>query len=128
MLPVGKKINDLKKEIEKLNSDLLEIKKQESPKPEFINTTNMLRTNEFLSREVEQQKQLVTLYQKYSKELEGLILSAASSKSQIKELKSKTRAKKSSIRKTKRKTKQKTKSKVRRKIKLRKRKIRKKRR
>ena len=95
------KIKELQTRIEKLKHDLSTIKQLEQPQPELINSTNMLRTNEYLTREIQQQSELLSLYEKYSKELENLVVSTSEIKFKIKQLKSKIRSKKS-IKKPKR--------------------------
>jgi len=55
-------------------------------KPEFIHTTNMIRSNEYLAKEIEKQKPLLPLYDEYSTNLENLVLSASSIRIQIKKI------------------------------------------
>jgi len=50
MLAIGKKVNELQKKIVLAKKELSEINILEQPLPEFINTTNMLRSNEYLQK------------------------------------------------------------------------------
>jgi len=91
----GKTINELQTRIEQLKHDLSTLKQLEQPKPEFINSTNVLRSNEYLTKEIEKQSQLLSFYEKYSKELENLVVSTSAIKFQIKQLKSQSSSRKS---------------------------------
>ena len=124
MSSAGNKINKLQKEISQVKKELSSIKLLEEPKPEFIQTTNLIRSNEYLTQEIEKQKTLLSLYDEYSKNLENLVLSASSIRLQIKKLKSrkksgKTKRTKTRRKKSKRKTKRKTRTKRRKKSKRR---------
>jgi DNA repair ATPase RecN len=107
------KINELYNRIENLKQDLSAIKQLEQPQPEFINTTNVLRSNEYLAKEIEKQSELLTLYEKYSKELENLVVSTSAIKFQIKRLKSHISSKRKTNRTQKRRKKNKPKIKKR---------------
>ncbi len=121
MLSAGNKINELQRKITLVKKELSSIKLLEAPKPEFIHTTNMIRSNEYLTKETEKQKTLLSLYDEYSKNLENLVLSASSIRIQIKKLKSRKKS-----RTTKKKTKtrrKKPKQKIKRKTRTKRRKI-----
>ncbi len=92
MLSAGNKINELQRKIALAKKELLSIKLLEEPKPEFIHTTNMIRSNEYLAKQIEKQKTLLSLYDEYSKNLENLVLSASSIRIQIKKLKSRKKS------------------------------------
>ncbi len=117
MLSAGSKINELQRKIAQVKKELSSIKLLEEPKPEFIHTTNMIRSNEYLAKEIGTQKTLLSLYDEYSKNLENLVLSSSSIRIQIKKLKSrkklgKTKKKiKTRRKKSKRKIKRKTRTK-----------------
>lgn len=81
------KLSELQNQIEKTKKELEEIKKLEKPLPEFINTTNALRLNEYYTKEIEKQSKLISNYEKYSKELENLVLTAIDLRSKISKLK-----------------------------------------
>jgi hypothetical protein len=113
----------LQKKITQAKKELSEIHMLEQPLPEFINTTNMLRTNEYLQKENEKKSQLLTTYEEYVNELESLVSNIAQIKGNLNSLRShlkpRKKIKKKFIRKTrvrKRIKKRKTKSKTRRKL------------
>ena len=117
MLSAGNKINELQEKIAQVKKELSSIKLLEEPKPEFIQTANLIRSNEYLTQEIQKQKTLLSLYDEYSKNLENLVLSTNSIRIQIKKLKSRTKSRKikkktkTRRKKPKRKIKKKTKTK-----------------
>lgn len=96
------KLSELQKRIEQTKQELEQIKQHEKPMPEFINTTNVIRSNEYLLKEIQTHAKLVSVYEKYSQELEKMVLSTSVIKSKIKQLKSHINTKKKSKTKTKR--------------------------
>jgi len=124
MSTIENKLDILQKKITLAKKELSEIHMLEQPLPEFINTTNMLRTNEYLQKENEKKSQLLTAYEEYVNELESLVSNIAQIKGNLNSLRShlklgkKTKKKfirKMSVRKKikKRKTKSKTRRKLR---------------
>lgn len=118
-MSISNKVRELQNKIIQIKMELSEINKDEKPLPEFINTTNMLRSNEYLRKANDTKSKLLTAYQEYTNELENLISSISKIKGNIANLKSrlhsrkksKTRVKKKRItkrKKSKRKTKHKT--------------------
>ena len=96
------KLSELQKIIEQTKQELEQIKQHEKPMPEFINTTNVIRSNEYLLKEIQTHAKLVSVYEKYSQELEKTVLSTSVIKSKIKQLKSRINTRKKSKTKTKR--------------------------
>ena len=88
MLTIGKKISELQKKIVLAKKELSEINTLEQPLPEFINTTNMLRLNEYLQKSNEKKSQLLIAYEEYINELENLVSNIAQIKDSIHNLKS----------------------------------------
>lgn len=88
MLAIGKKISELQKKIVLAKKELSEINTLEQPLPEFINTTNMLRLNEYLQKSNEKKSQLLIAYEEYINELENLVSNIAQIKDSIHNLKS----------------------------------------
>ena len=88
MLAIGKKVNELQKKIILAKKELSEINTLEQPMPEFINTTNMLRSNEYLQKSNEKKSQLLIAYEEYTNELENLVSNIAQIKGTIHNLKS----------------------------------------
>ena len=128
MSTIENKLDILQKKITLAKKELSEIHMLEQPLPEFINTTNMLRTNEYLQKENEKKSQLLTAYEEYVNELESLVSNIAQIKGNLNSLRSHLKlgkkTKKKFIRKTrvrKRIKKRKTKSKTRRKLRKRRR-------
>ena len=128
MSAIGNKLDIMQKKITQAKKELSEIHMLEQPLPEFINTTNMLRTNEYLQKENEKKSQLLTAYEEYVNELESLVSNIAQIKGNLNSLRShlkpRKKTKKKFIRKTrvrKRIKKRKTKSKTRRKLRKRRR-------
>lgn len=102
-MPSGEnKLSELQKIIEQTKQELEQIKQHEKPMPEFINTTNVIRSNEYLLKEIQTHAKLVSVYEKYSQELEKMVLSTSVIKSKIKQLKSRINTRKKSKTKTKR--------------------------
>ena len=60
------KINELQNKIIQIKTELSEINKDEKPLPEFINTTNMLRSNEYLKKANETKSKLLIAYEEYT--------------------------------------------------------------
>ena len=102
MSSIGKKINSLQQKIENSKKELNEISKLEEPIPEFINTTNLLRSNEYLKKSNEKKSELLTEYEEYCQELEKLILKISQLKGNLDYLKSRFKLKRKSKIKTKR--------------------------
>jgi hypothetical protein len=88
MLAIGKKISNLQKKIILVKKELSEINSLEQPLPEFINTTNLLRSNEYLQKSNEKKTQLLNAFEEYVNELENLISNIAQIKGSIHNLKS----------------------------------------
>ena len=102
----SEKIIELKKNIIQTKNELTEITTLKEPLPEFINTTNMLRTNEYLQKSNEKKSELITAYEKYVTELETLVLDIAKIKDKINKLKSNLTTNKKSKKKMRKKSKQ----------------------
>ncbi len=115
MSAIGTKISELQKKIVLAKKELSEIIILEQPLPEFINTTNLLRSNEYLQKSNEKKSQLLIAYEEYTNELENLVSNIAQIKGSIHNLKSHF--------KTHKKIKKKVKSKPKRRKKIKKRKL-----
>ena len=97
------KINELQNKIIQIKTELSEINKEEKPLPEFIDTTNMLRSNEYLKKSNETKSKLLIAYEEYTYELENLVTSISKIKSNITNLKSRIKTRKKSKKKVKKK-------------------------
>jgi len=88
------KINELQNQIIQIKTELSEINKDEKPLPEFIDTTNMLRSNEYLIKSNDEKSKLLIAYEEYTDELENLITSISKIKGNITNLKSRIKSRK----------------------------------
>ena len=88
------KINELQNKIIQIKTELSEINKDEKPLPEFIDTTNMLRSNEYLKKSNEEKSKLLIAYEEYTNELENLVSSISKIKGDITNLKSRIKSRK----------------------------------
>jgi hypothetical protein len=124
MSEIGKKISELQQKIVLTKKELSEINVLEQPMPEFINTTNLLRSNEYLQKSNEKKSQLLIAYEEYTDELENLVSNISQIKGSIHNLKSRFKTRKKIKKKVKSKTKPRKKFRKR-KLKPRRRKLRK---
>ncbi len=97
------KINELQNQIIQIKIELSEINKDEKPLPEFIDTTNMLRSNEYLKKSNEEKSKLLITYEEYTDELENLVTSISKIKGNITSLKSRIKSRKKPKKKVKKK-------------------------
>jgi len=97
------KINELQNKIIQIKTELSEINKDEKPLPEFIDTTNMLRSNEYLKKANETKSKLLISYEEYANELENLVVSISKIKGNITNLKSRIKSRKKPKKKVKKK-------------------------
>jgi len=88
------KINELQNKIIQIKKELSEINKEEKPLPEFIDTTNILRSNEYLKKSNEEKSKLLIAYDEYTNELENLVSSIYKIKGDITNLKSRIKSRK----------------------------------
>jgi len=88
------KINELQNKIIQIKKELSEINKEEKPLPEFIDTTNILRSNEYLKKSNEEKSKLLITYEEYTNELENLVSSIYKIKGDITNLKSRIKSRK----------------------------------
>jgi predicted nucleic acid-binding Zn-ribbon protein len=86
------KINELQNKIIQIKKELSEINKEEKPLPEFIDSTNILRSNEYLKKSNEEKSKLLISYEEYTNELENLVSSISKIKGDITNLKSRIKS------------------------------------
>ena len=89
MSAIGNKITEQQKRILVAKEELSEINKNDQPLPEFIDKTNLLRSNEYLQRANDQKSKLIISYEEYTKELERIVSSVLQIRGNLNELKSK---------------------------------------
>ena len=82
----GEIIYDLRKKIQQIQFDLEQL--GESPKniPEMIESANLLRTNEYLSKSDEKKTELIDAYGHYSNALEELLTTVFDIQKDLKEI------------------------------------------
>ena len=97
------KVNELQNKIIQIKKELSEINKEEKPLPEFIDSTNILRSNEYLKKSNETKSRLLISYEEYTNELENLVSSISKIKSNITNLKSRIKSRKKPKKKIKKK-------------------------
>jgi len=77
---------ELKNQINQIKRDISEIDKSFSPMPEMIESTNILRENEFLRKIVDKKTELVDSYEHYSNQIENLLSSVFDIQNDLKEV------------------------------------------
>jgi 7,8-dihydro-6-hydroxymethylpterin-pyrophosphokinase len=85
MFGLGNNLNELKIRIKKAQDELAQIGSEE-PLPELIDTTNLLRANEYLTKNNQGKTNLIVAYEEYTKKLEELVASLLSIQSDLKEI------------------------------------------
>ena len=100
MRGLGNNLNELKIRIRKAKEELEQMGSTEQPLPEMINTTNVLRANEYLTKTDQGKTNLISAYEEYTKQLEELAVSLLSIQSDLKEI---VKTKASMIKRTSRK-------------------------
>ncbi len=111
-------IYDLRKKIQELQNELVQLDKLPSKIPEMIDSTNVLRLNEHLTKSNDKKTQLLEIYEKYSESLDKLLSTVFDIQNELKDilkeqslLLSKTKSKKQTVSKTKKLSKSKSKTK-----------------
>ena len=72
-LGAGEIIYELRKRIQEIKIDLDQLGEPATYVPELIESTNLLRSNEYLSKANEKKNELLTAYGEYSEALEDLL-------------------------------------------------------
>ena len=82
----GEIIYDLRKKIQQIQSDLDQLGEPPVNMPEMIENSNLLRSNEYLSKANEKKTELLITYEKYSKSLEELLSTVFDIQKDLKEI------------------------------------------
>ena len=82
---IGNVMNQMKQQIKQIQSELEEIGEPETL-PEMIESTNILRANEHLSKTNQKKSELLIAYAEYSKQLENLLSSVFDIQNELKEI------------------------------------------
>jgi biotin-(acetyl-CoA carboxylase) ligase len=86
VIGLGSNLSELKSKIDGVRSDLASIEHPGGPLPEVINTTNVLRLNEYLAKTDEKKSELLVLYEEYVKHLESLVSTLLSIQEDLKDI------------------------------------------
>ena len=103
-------LNELKQKIDTTIRKLAILEESNKPIPELINSTNLLRSNEFLTKTNIIKTDLISSYELYSNELRNIITDIRKIRTEINSLKSKPKHKSRKKRLAKMKKKKKTRS------------------
>lgn len=82
----GEIIYDLRKKIQQVQSDLDHLGEPPMSMPELIESSNLLRSNEYLSKANEKKNELLITYEQYSKSLEDLLSTVFDIQKDLKEI------------------------------------------
>jgi len=69
----GEMIYDLRKKIQQIQSDLVQLGDPPQNMPEMIESSNLMRSNDYLSKANEKKTDLLNIYEQYSNSLEELL-------------------------------------------------------
>ena len=86
MMGLGNNLNELKLRIDKIYAEIDCLGGPVSIMEEMIDTTNLLRQNEYLQQSIDKKTQLIAAYDVYAKELEMMVSSLFSIQSELKDL------------------------------------------
>lgn len=84
-LGIGNVMNQMKQQIKQIQTELEALGEPE-PIPEMIESTNLLRSNEHLSKTNKKKSELLIAYDEYSKQLEGLLSSVFEIQNDLKDI------------------------------------------
>lgn len=103
-LDTGKSLDAFKIKISQIRRELSQLEQANNPLPELINSTNLLRSNEILSKTNQKKTDLLNAYELYFRELEKTVKKIQTGLNTLKNTKKKTSKKRA---KTKKKTRKK---------------------
>ena len=85
-IDAGGMLYDLRKKIQQIQADLNQLGDPVSEMPELINSANLLRSNEYLSKANEKKTELLSAYAQYSNALEKLLSTVFDIQNDLKEI------------------------------------------
>ncbi|MGY5152115.1 MAG: hypothetical protein ACW9XA_07595 [Candidatus Nitrosopumilus sp. bin_6a] len=85
-LGAGEIIYELRKKIQEIQTSLDELGEPTTDIPQMIQTTNLLRSNEYLSKANEKKSELLIAYKQYSSALEELLSSVFDIQKDLKDI------------------------------------------
>ncbi len=83
---LGSALAELKNQINQIKKDISEIDKSFSPMPEMIESTNILRENEFLKKMDGKKTELIDSYEHYSNQIEDILSSVFDIQNELKKI------------------------------------------
>ncbi|MEO9309101.1 MAG: hypothetical protein ABI337_02275 [Nitrososphaera sp.] len=86
MVGLGGALAELKLRVQKAHEDLAQLGSPAPPLPEMINTTNIIRINEYLTKSNEGKTRLISAYEDYTKKLEEIVASLLSIQADLKDI------------------------------------------
>ena len=72
-MSANSRLINLQEKIRQIQTSLSDASKSETPLPELIESTNLLRSNEFLTKVNQKQNELLSTYEEYVSELKKMI-------------------------------------------------------
>jgi len=72
-MSANSRLINLQEKIQQIRASLSDANKSETPIPELIESTNLLRSNEFLTKVNQKQNELLSTYEEYVSELKKMI-------------------------------------------------------
>jgi len=72
-MSTNSRLTNLQEKIQQIQTSLSSANKLETPMPELIESTNLLRSNEFLTKINQKQNELLSTYEEYVSELKKMI-------------------------------------------------------
>ena len=82
----GKIIYDLRKQIQEVRADLARLGDPPADTPQLVDSANLVRLNEYLSKTDERKTQLISVYGQYSDALEEMLSSVFEIQQDLKEI------------------------------------------
>ena len=70
---IGSTVYELRKKIQELQTELIQLGDPTPEIPELVNSANALRSCEFLQKQNDKQKELLEIYAQYSKSLDNFL-------------------------------------------------------
>ena len=83
---LGTELGDLKIQLKQLTQELKQLEQEKMNIPELIESTQLLRSNEFLTKTNQKKSDLINIYTDYSTKLENLLSSVFEIQVELKDL------------------------------------------
>lgn len=83
---LGGSLAELKLRVQKAQEELEQLGSPAPPLPEMIDTTNIIRINEYLTKSNEGKSRLISAYEDYAKKLEEIVATLLSIQADLKDI------------------------------------------